>query len=96
MPALEITRITINLRDEHRLRALVNVVFDDEFAVHGMKVIRAKNGFFVSMPSRRMADGSFHDVAHPTTSECRQRIEKAILAEYEKALRERSWRPSVS
>jgi len=87
---MEITKITISLRDEERLRAYVTVVFDEEFVVKGMKVIRGKKGFFVSMPSRRFKDGTFHDIAHPITRQCRERLERAILAEYERALRDRA------
>ena len=87
---MEVTDVTISLLDEEKLRAFVNVVLDGEFVIHGLKVIRGRNGFFVSMPSRRLPDGTYRDIAHPITSECRQRIEKAVLEEYEKALKARS------
>ena len=87
---MEITQITISLRDEDKLRAYVTVVFDDEFVVKGLKVIRGSKRFFVSMPSRRFRDGSYHDIAHPITKECRERLEKAILEEYQKALEVRA------
>jgi stage V sporulation protein G len=38
------------------------------------------------MPSRKMKDGSFKDIAHPLNSETRQMIEKKVLAEYEREL----------
>ena len=35
------------------------------------------------MPSRKMSDGDFRDIAHPLLSETRNRIKDAILNAYE-------------
>ncbi|MCU0642904.1 MAG: septation regulator SpoVG [bacterium] len=79
---MEITEITVTLRNEDKLKAFVNVTFENKFVVRGMKVIKGANGFFVSMPSRKMPDGSFRDIAHPINNEFREVIEQAILDEY--------------
>ena len=83
---MEITEITVTLRNEEKLKAFVNVTFEDQFVVRGMKVIKGSNGFFVSMPSRKMPDGSFRDIAHPINNDFRQFIEKMILEEYKKKI----------
>ncbi len=83
---MEITEITVTLRNEEKLKAFVNVTFDDQFVVRGMKVIKGANGYFVSMPSRKMPDGSFRDIAHPINNEFRENVEKVILDEYHKKL----------
>ena len=83
---MEITEINVTLRNEDKLKAFVNVTFDNEFVVRGMKVIKGATGFFVSMPSRKMPDGSFRDIAHPITNEFRQSVEKVILDEYYRKL----------
>ena len=85
---MEITEVNITLRDEEKLKAFVNVTFDDVFVVRGLKVIKGANGYFISMPSRKMPDGSFRDIAHPITNEFRQFIEKVILDKYQKILAE--------
>ncbi|MEE4311518.1 MAG: SpoVG family protein [candidate division KSB1 bacterium] len=79
---MEITEINITLRDEEKLKAFVNVTFDDIFVVRGMKVIKGGSGYFISMPSRKMPDGTFRDIAHPITNEFRQFIEEKILERY--------------
>jgi len=79
---MEITEINITLRDEEKLKAFVNVTFDDIFVVRGMKVIKGGSGYFISMPSRKMPDGTFRDIAHPITNEFRQFIEERILEKY--------------
>lgn len=83
---MEITEITISLRNEEKLKAFVNVTFDDVFVVRGMKVIKGSSGYFISMPSRKMADGTYRDIAHPIRNEFRTKIERDILTEYQHAL----------
>lgn len=81
---MKITEININLRDEEKLRAFVNITFDDVFVVRGLKVIQGNKGLFVCMPSRKLADGSYKDIAHPISNDFRQEIETLILQKYEK------------
>ena len=83
---MEITEITVSLRDEEKLKAFVNVTFDNCFVVRGMKIIQGNNGYFVSMPSRKVDDGTYRDIAHPINAEFRALIEEKVLAEYEKKL----------
>lgn len=85
---MEITEINISLRNEEKLKAFVNVTFDDVFVVRGMKVIRGSSGYFISMPSRKMPDGSYRDIAHPIRNEFRQYIEQEILAKYESMVKQ--------
>ena len=80
---MEITDISISLRDEDKLKAFVNVTFDGCFVVRGMKVIEGNNGLFVSMPSRKANDGTYRDVAHPINAEFRELIEQRVLAKYD-------------
>jgi stage V sporulation protein G len=79
---MEFTEVRVTLRDEPRLKAFVNVTFDDDFVVRGMKVIEGKKGLFVAMPSRKGKDGTFRDIAHPINNNMRKKLEKVVLDEY--------------
>ena len=79
---MELTEIRINLRNEEKLKAFVHVTFDDVFIVRGLKVINGKDGLFVCMPSRKLPDGSYKDIAHPIVDDFRVRLEKEILDKY--------------
>ena len=57
--------------DESKLRAVASITFDDEFVVHDIKVIEGQNGMFIAMPSKKMGEGDFRDIAHPLTQEVR-------------------------
>ncbi|RMF66138.1 MAG: septation protein SpoVG [Calditrichaeota bacterium] len=85
---MEITEINISLRNEEKLKAFVNVTFDDVFVVRGMKVIKGSNGFFISMPSRKMPDGTYRDIAHPIRNEFRSYLEEMVLSEYRNSLKQ--------
>ncbi|MCK9444266.1 MAG: septation regulator SpoVG [Tissierellaceae bacterium] len=84
---MKITDVRLRkISDEGKMKAIVSVTFDDEFVVHDIKIIEGQNGLFVAMPSRKMADGEFRDIAHPINAETRQKIQEAIFEEYEKSL----------
>ncbi len=82
---MNITNVRLRKVDEEgKLKAIASVTFDDEFVVHDIKVIDGQNGLFIAMPSRKIGNGEFRDVAHPLSSETRNRIKDAIFEEYEK------------
>jgi len=77
------------MTEEGKMKAIVSVTFDDEFVVHDIKVIEGLNGLFIAMPSRKMADDEFRDIAHPINSKTRNKIQEAIFKEYEKNIEEK-------
>ncbi len=82
---MEITEVKIRkITDEAKMRAIVSVTFDNELVIHDIKIIRSYDRLFLAMPSRRLANGSFSDIAHPTTKALRDKIEKTVLAEFER------------
>jgi stage V sporulation protein G len=80
---LEITEIRVTLRNEDKLKAFVTVTFDKCFAVRNMKIVQGEKGPMLCMPSRKLPDGTFKDVAHPINAEFRAYLEKQIFASYE-------------
>jgi stage V sporulation protein G len=87
---MRITDVRIRkVSDEGKMKAVVSVTFDDEFVVHDIKIIDGQNGLFIAMPSRKMGEGDFRDIAHPLVSETRNKIKEAIFAEYERVLEEK-------
>ena len=82
---MNITDVRIRkLNADGKMKAIVSLTFDDEFVVHDIKIIEGQNGLFIAIPSRKMGEGDFRDIAHPLNSETRNRIKDTIFAEYEK------------
>ena len=82
---MEITDVRIRkIATEGKMKAIVSITFDNEFVVHDIKVIEGQSGLFIAMPSRKTPDGEFKDIAHPINTQTREKIQTAILEEYEK------------
>lgn len=87
---MQITDIKIRKRfdDEAPMKAIVSVTFDHQLALHDIKVIYAKEKFFVVMPSKKNPDNTYRDIAHPISSDFRRMMEDEILSAYHKAVQE--------
>lgn len=84
--AMNITEVKVFLVDEDKLRAYVTITLDQCFVVRDLKVIHGAIGLFVAMPAKKRKDGTYKDVAHPLNAEMRERLERTVLAEYERAV----------
>lgn len=83
---MQITDVRLRrVNSEGRMKAIASITIDNEFVVHDIRIIDGNNGFFVAMPSKRTPDGEFRDIAHPISSTTREKIQVAVLAEYERA-----------
>ena len=68
--------------DEGPMKAIVSVTFDDCLAVHDIKVIYARERYFIVMPSRKNPDGSYRDIVHPINADFRAEIERSVIDAY--------------
>ncbi|HEX3026775.1 MAG TPA: septation regulator SpoVG [Clostridia bacterium] len=83
---MNITDIKIRkIFTEGKVRAVVSIILDGDFAVHDLKVIEGVERLFVAMPNRRSEDGRFQDIVHPITSEARTKLETEILDKFNEA-----------
>ena len=84
---MQITDVKVRkLFDEGPMRAIVSVTFDAQLAVHDIKVINARDKFFIVMPSRKNPDDTYRDIVHPINSQFRAALEKAVIDAYYEAL----------
>lgn len=84
---MQITDIKVRkLFGEGPMKAIVSVTFDGQLAVHDIKVINARDKFFIVMPSRKNPDDTYRDIVHPINASFRSMLEEAVVAAYEEAL----------
>ncbi|MCL4110289.1 UNVERIFIED_CONTAM: hypothetical protein GTU68_038645 [Idotea baltica] len=78
---MDITEVRVKLvsDEESRLQAFCSITFDREFVVRDLKVIDGPKGAFVAMPSRRLTNRLFADIAHPINSAARLKIHKHVM-----------------
>ena len=82
---MKITDIRIRLiqNEESKLKAVASITIDECFVVHDIKVLEGKQGYFISMPSRKTPEGEYKDICHPINTPTREEINKLVLAKYE-------------
>lgn len=84
---MEVTDVRIRkIYEEGKMKAIVSVTFNDQFVVHDIKIIDGENGLFIAMPSRKIGEGEFRDIAHPINSDTRSMIQDAVFEDYEREL----------
>lgn len=66
--------------ESSKLIGFASIILDNEFAVHDIKILKGndENDLFIAMPSKKMPDGQYKDIAHPINTECRAKIQKAV------------------
>ena len=79
---MKIIDVRVRIVDKEKLKASASITIDECFVVHDIKVIQGNEGLFISMPSRKTADGEFKDIAHPINSDTRAMLEKTIIDAY--------------
>lgn len=86
---MKITDVRIRkLKDDGKMKAVVSVTFEEAFVVHDIKIIEGQNGLFVAMPSRKVGEADYRDIAHPINSSMRSEMQNIIFEAYEKAKEE--------
>ncbi len=64
----------------NRLVAKCTITFDGMFAVSDIKVLLKEDGdYYMGMPSRKTAAGTFKDEAYPVNSEVRAALENILF-----------------
>ena len=87
---MKISDIRIRLvdKDDSKLKAVVSITIDDCFVVHDIKVIEGKDGYFISMPSKKTPDGLYKDIVHPINTATRESLSAQIIEAFKSAPRE--------
>ena len=84
---MQITDIKVRkLFEEGPMKAVVSVTFDGQLAVHDVKVIYAREKYFIVMPSRKNPDDTYRDIVHPINAQFRGMLEESVIRAYEAAL----------
>lgn len=82
---MKITSVTVRKVEnpnKPKMKGMATIVIDDCFKILGIRVIEKEGRLFAAMPSKKGADGVFHDACHPTNEETRKMFDEAVAAEY--------------
>ena len=71
------------------VKAIANIVLNDQVQVRGLRVMDGENGLFVGYPVDPFYKGDgFRNIVFPITAELRHHIEKSVLGKYDEATKE--------
>jgi stage V sporulation protein G len=81
---MEITSVKVHKTEKEgsRMKGYATVTLDDCFVVRNIRIIEGEDKLFIAMPSRKVADDKYEDIAHPINAETRKMFEDKIIAEY--------------
>ncbi len=80
---MKITDVNLKvLTKDTTTKAIASMTLDDCFVVHNIKVLDVNGNIFVAMPSKKISEGNFKDLAHPINKETRSLVETAVLDKY--------------
>ena len=82
---MKITDIKIRkIFTEGPMKAIASVTFDHQLVVHDIKIIYAKEKYFIVMPSRKNPDDTYHTHTHHTyhTHTCTEQPASNLVVKY--------------
>ena len=84
---IEITSVKV-VKIERKGSAVIgyaDIVLNECFAVHGIKILERNGKRFVAMPSRRLRQEkrAYRDLCHPLNQETRELLTKEIFEAYD-------------
>ena len=90
---IEVTKVDVYPFNEGayigRVKAIANIVLNDQIQVRGLRVMDGENGLFVGYPVDPFYKGEgFRNIVFPITAELRHHIEKSVLEKYDEATKE--------
>lgn len=82
---MKITKVVLRNKEKEdsRMKVIATVTLDEAFVITGIRVIQGDDKMFIAMPSRKVSEGVYDDIAHPVNQETRKMFEDAIFKAYD-------------
>ncbi|MCL2086178.1 MAG: SpoVG family protein [Oscillospiraceae bacterium] len=78
-----IAKVNVRRKVENKILANASITLNNELVVTGIQIVDGAKGIFVSMPQYRDNEGQYHDRVYSLTKEMRDKINNAVLEEFE-------------
>ena len=79
-------KVRIHPVDAENTLAYADVTISDVFVVRGVRVMKGKEGPFISMPSYKKSNGDYRDICYPCSKAAKNTFYAAVLRAYDLAL----------
>ena len=83
---MEVTNVTVQKEEKQgsRVKGYAVIELDGQLKINGIRIIEGNERIFAAMPNRKVSNEKYIDYVYPINKEIRQKIETAILEEYNK------------
>ena len=81
---MKITNIKVREINKKNVLASASIEIDESLVINGLLLLNGRNGHFVSMPSEKWNDGSYHDIAYFKGKKAQDYLKDQIEKAYEK------------
>lgn len=66
-----------------RMKALAEIVLNDQFIVRGLRIMEGENGLYISYPTDPFVKGDdYKSICNPISRQLREHIENTVLEKY--------------
>lgn len=81
---MKITNIKVREINKKNVVASASIEIDESLIINGILLLNGRNGHFVSMPSEKWSDGSYHDMVYFNSKKAQDYLKEQIEHAYEK------------
>lgn len=80
---MKITDIKIKLKDEKKLKAIVEITLDNQLTIHGVRLVKTNKSYIVIMPCFKGKEDKKYDIVHPARAEFRKYLTDELIDKYQ-------------
>lgn len=80
---MKITDIKIRLKDEKKVKAIVEVTLDNQLIIHGIRLVQTDKAFVITMPHFKGKGDKYLDLVHPANADFRKYLTDEIVTKYQ-------------
>ena len=80
---MKITNIKIKLKDEKKVKAIVEVTLDNQLIIHGIRLVQTDKAFVITMPHFKGKGDKYLDLVHPANANFRKYMTDEIVTKYQ-------------
>ncbi len=81
---MEVTKVMVQKEEKvgSRVKGYAVIELDGVLKINGIRIIEGNERMFAAMPNRKVGDDKYIDYVYPINKELREKIEAAIIEEY--------------
>ena len=83
---MKVTDIKIRLKDEKKVKAIVEVTLDNQLIIHGIRLVQTDKAFVITMPHFKGKGDKYLDLVHPANANFRKYMTDEIVTKYQELI----------